>query len=523
MDILDNKDSKIGIVISTIDSPSTTKISFVGVNKEIHKGEYIQIKYKQGILIGLVIDVVKTNRYFENNDSVKEFENNNIDIKDQFPVSDWEFLEGVVKPLGVFNEGMFLRSTYPVSPGQEVYLADINILKKFLHLKEDGIFLGNIQNPSLEVKFDINRLLQKHLAILAQSGAGKSYLTSVLLEELLSRPEEKGGVATILFDTHGEYSHFSEVLSSSNNSNNLNYKDYSFKTKKINSKDIKIGCSSLSAEFYYSLLPNLSHAQKRELSKIISKLQEDKKHGAGPFDLKDIIKEINSSDIKENISSILISALYELDSYKLFGKIDFPSIFDIVSLNNLTIIDISKEINKKKKQIILYYFAHKLFYARVNSNVIVPPFLLVVEEAHQFAPESASRDKALAKGILETIAREGRKFGACICLISQRPVHLSTTVLSQANTHIILRITNPYDLNHIAQSSEGLDQKSMDMITSLRVGEALIVGEASSYPVFFKVRKKNSIDSCLDVTLSSLSKSYLDFKMSKDKDVSAFI
>ena len=516
--VLSTNKSKIGIVISTIDSPSTTKISFVGINKQIHKGEYIQIKYEQGILIGLVVDVVKTNRYFENNDSVKEFENNNVDIKDQFPVSDWEFLEGIVKPLGVFSEGMFLRSTFPVSPGSEVYLAESFLLRKFLHLEDGGINLGKVENPPMTVDFNLNRLLQKHLAILAQSGAGKSYLTSVLLEELLSRPEEKCGVANILFDTHGEYSHFTDPVT------DFEHKDYSSRTRKINSKDIKIGCSSLAPEFYFSLLPNLSHAQKRELTKIITKLQEDKKHGAGPFDLKDIIREVqNSDEIKENVASILISALYELDSYKLFGKIDTPSIFDVIDINNLTIKDITKEINKKKKQILLYYFAHKLFYARVNNNSLVPPFLLVVEEAHQFAPESTSRDRALAKGILETIAREGRKFGACVCLISQRPVHLSTTVLSQANTHIILRITNPYDLNHIAQSSEGLDQKSMDMITSLRVGEALVVGEASSYPVFFKVRKKNSVDSHLDVTLTGLSKSFVDSKKSKENDVSSFI
>ena len=175
-----------------------------------------------------------------------------------------------------------------------------------------------------------------------------------------------------------------------------------------------------------------------------------------------------------------------------------------MSPGKLTIIDLSREIDKKKKQIILYYFANKLFRARMEHNS-VPPFTLVVEEAHQYAPEMASRENALAKNILETIAREGRKFGASVWLISQRPVKLSTTILSQANTHIILRITNPYDLKHIGESSEGLDQNSINMITSLRVGEALIVGEASSYPVFFKVRKRKSQESHLDVSLSGLA------------------
>jgi uncharacterized protein len=153
----------------------------------------------------------------------------------------------------------------------------------------------------------------------------------------------------------------------------------------------------------------------------------------------------------------------------------------------------------------------------------VPPCLLVVEEAHQFAPETATKENSLSKNILERIAREGRKFGCCVCLISQRPVRLSSTILSQANTHIILRITNPYDLKHIGQSSEGLDQKSTDMITSLKVGEALVVGEASSFPVFFSVRQKKSQDSHLSTTLSSLSKNYDLNKELQDNDLESFM
>ena len=511
------QEKELGIVISTEDSPSTSKISFVCINKVVHKGQYIQINYSQGKLIGLVVDVLKRNRYFENNESIKEFELNNINIFEQFPANEWEFLEGIIKPLGVLTtENRFARSTLPVSPGDKVEVCDKDVLSKFLHFKEDGLNLGEIENPSLQVTFDLDRLLQKHLAILAQSGAGKSYLTSVILEELLDRAEDKGRIAVVLVDTHGEYSNFSEPCK------NKDKKDYSTKTIKIRSNDIKIGVTGLSDHFLSNLLTILSAAQKRELSIAIKKLNEDKKHGAGPFDLKDIIKEIEASDIKDTISKPLINALYELTELNLFGKVDSPSVYDVVHPGKLTILDLSNEINQKKKQLILFYFAHKLFHGRVNREK-VPPFLLVVEEAHQFAPEMVQKDRALAKNILETIAREGRKFGACLCLISQRPVRLSTTVLSQANTHIILRITNPYDLKHIGESSEGLDSKSIEMITSLRVGEALVVGEASNYPVFFKVRQKKSQDSILDVTLSGLARSYETRKEEEKKDIESFL
>ena len=512
------KENELGIVVSTMDSPSTSKITFVCTNKKVHKGQYVQINYSQGNLIALVTDVSSQNRYFENNESVKEFENSDYNIEEQFPTSDWEFLIAHIKPLGVLSENdFFIRSTLPVSPGVKVLICDKKVLFKFLHLKENGFNLGQIEFPTLPVTFCMDRLLQKHLAILAQSGAGKSYLTSVMLEEMLDRSSQDGQIATLLFDVHGEYSHFSQPVKDSS------YKDYSSKTIKINSFEIKIGVSTLSLNFFSTLLPSLSSAQKRELGIVLKKLNEDKKNGLGPFDLKDIIKEIERQEINENVSKPLINALGELLDFNLFAKIDSPSIFDIVKPGKLTIIDLSREINLKKKQLILYYFAHKLFYSRINPTNNVPPFLLIVEEAHQFAPESASKDRAMAKSILETIAREGRKFGACLCLISQRPVKLSTTVLSQANTHIILRITNPYDLKHIGESSEGLDSKSVEMISSLRVGEALVVGEASSYPVFFKVRKKYSQDSHLDVSLSGLAKNFLQNTSKKDKDIDGFL
>ncbi|HRT02680.1 MAG TPA: ATP-binding protein [Candidatus Diapherotrites archaeon] len=510
---------ELGIVISTPDSPSTTKICFVCIDKPVHKGQYVQIKYIEGTLIGLVTDIIKINRYFENQDSIKEFENNSVNIFDQFPINEWEFLQAVVKPLGVFSQNnMFSKVTLPVSPGDRVYVAEPDVLSKFLHFKENGLNLGMLEFPKLDVKFDLDRLLQKHLAILAQSGAGKSYLTSVILEELLDRPKEQGRIAAVLIDVHGEYSHFSEPLGNKDKE----HVDYSSKTRKINCADIKIGCTGLTDGFFFSILPNLSNVQKRELSKVIKKLKDDTYHGAGPYGLEDIITEIKNSDIKENISRPLIDSIYELENYKLFGKIDQPSIFDVVQPGILTIIDFSKEINLKKKQIIVYYFAHSLFYGRMHGSG-VPPFLFIVEEAHQFAPETAKQEKAFAKPILETIAREGRKFGASLCLISQRPVRLSATILSQANTHIILRITNPNDLKHIGQSSEGLDQKSLDMINSLPVGEALVVGEASSYPVFFKVRQKKSQDSHLEVSLSGLARSFEEKEDKKNKDIESFM
>ncbi|MBN1940919.1 MAG: ATP-binding protein, partial [Candidatus Diapherotrites archaeon] len=165
--------------------------------------------------------------------------------------------------------------------------------------------------------------------------------------------------------------------------------------------------------------------------------------------------------------------------------------------------------------------SRRLFYDRRSKTI--PPFLLVLEEAHQLVPEKASEENALSRSIIRTIAREGRKFGASLCLVSQRPVQLDTTALSQCNTHIILRITNPYDLKHIGESSEGLDSRATDMITSLRVGEALIVGEATHYPLFFKVRLRKSAESRHEQTLEQSAIDFESASETSDSEAKEFL
>ena len=180
-----------------------------------------------------------------------------------------------------------------------------------------------------------------------------------------------------------------------------------------------------------------------------------------------------------------------------------------------------KNILQKKKQLIVAYFSEKLFSARRQMRV--PPFALLIEEAHNFIPESTAAEHALAKSTLRTIAREGRKFCASLILISQRPKRLDVTTLANCNTNIILRITNPNDLDHIKQSSEGVDSNSSSMISSLRVGEAMIMGEAVSAPTFFKVRERTSAPSKHETTLEESAKKFASDKEKQDDEIDAFL
>ena len=484
---------EIGTVISGMNSPSPSSVDFVVTKGVVHRGQFVELDYSEGKLVALVVDVFKTNRYFERAEAVKEFESSGRKLLESFPTGEWEYLVAQTRPLGIYVGNTTKRPTYPPSPGTKVKVAEAESLRKFLGLQEDGLHLGEVEYHSLPVKLNMSRLLKKHLAILAMSGAGKSVATKVIIEELLKRKTEQGRIGIVVMDAHGEYTSFAQPAKKGQT-------DYSSSTKIVKARDVKIGVPKLSLGLIASIISGLSVPQRRELEKILNKLRSEMKQGSGPFDLNAVKSEIfESDDTNEKTKSVLLSWIASLEELNLFAKTDMPSISDLVRPGQLTVVDLSDVVNVKKKQIIVSYFSQKLFNERMAKKV--PPFFLVIEEAHQFAPAITREESSISRRIIETIAREGRKFGASLCLISQRPVNLSTTALANCNTHLILRVTNPYDLKHIGESSEGIDAKSQDMITSLRVGEGLLVGEAVNYPVFFRIRKNESPDSVHEQTL----------------------
>ncbi len=494
-----------GTVVSTFEGPNTRRFSFViNPDAKVRRGQFVQINTEEGKLIGRVSDVLKTNRYFTHPESVREYESSGRGMAEIFPVNDWEYLIAEVNSVGVCSSGVFGESLVPPSPGMKVVEPENEILETLFGLNRAGIHLGTVSYHDLDAKLDMTRLLQKHLAILAISGAGKSYLASVLIEELLRRKPEEGQLAVIVIDTHGEYTSFAEDS------------NYAGKTRVFGSRDIRIGIPSLSTYQLKEYIPGISFAQLRELSKIMREMKGRK------YSLEDLVREIEGrKEISPKTKDPLLSGLYDLMGLGIFGMVDYPALDDMARQGGLTVIDLSDTANSRRKQIIVSYLAKKLFNARRDE--LIPPFIFMVEEAHNFAPEKMKREEALAKGIITTIAREGRKFNAGLCLVSQRPVQLSTTALSQCNTHIIMKVTNPYDLKHISESSEGLRSDVVGRISTLPVGSALIVGEAVNFPLFIKIRKRESKPSSKGKPLDRVAVEYFEKSKQKRKDAKSFM
>ena len=139
------------------------------------------------------------------------------------------------------------------------------------------------------------------------------------------------------------------------------------------------------------------------------------------------------------------------------------------------------------QELIVNRVATSLFEMRkINA---IPPMLMVVEEAHNYCPQQGT---SAASKIMRTIASEGRKFGLGMIIITQRAAKVDKNVLSQCNTQVILKITNPNDLKAVTSSVEGLTPGMTEEIQQLSVGIAIVTGGGISVPLFVQIRPRET-------------------------------
>jgi len=487
------------IIVDEDNTPNPSEFNFVLTKTEdefrLQKGMYVVVPTEEGQVIGSISELYKTNRYFSSPSAVRAYETSGKTLASIFPADRWEHIIAKTKTLGIITEIGIQRLLFPVSPGETVYVPDKDTLIDFLGLeKTNGLHIGKIDQHDLEVNLNLTRLLQKHAAILAISGAGKSYTVSVLLEELLSRKSEQGRVGIVLFDVHGEYVGFGDEKSPF-------YKDVNIFPGAL----VQFATPAISARQFAIYEPQITPAQSRELFRINGKFYKERIKQGQSYVIADIIAELEKDEqINQRSKEALIGWLYNLESTKLFGAAENPPLQEIIQPGKVTIFDLSDFTSIKLKQMIVCYILYRIFDMRKKNEI--PPTTVILEEAHQFTPE-ARQELAISKSIVETIAREGRKFFTSLVLVSQRPVKLSTTALSQCNTHIIMKLLNPYDLDFVGRSSEGIDRSTLNSITSLGVGEAIIVGNAVNHPIFIKVRTRK-IKTLETKSLEESAKSY---------------
>ena len=386
-----------------------------------------------------------------------------------------------------YRDKILKQLLVPLEPGIEVLRASDEFIKKTLGLEESktGAFIGCLNGyESVNVFLDLNKLLTKHVAVLAKSGSGKSYTVAVLVEEILEKE-----IPLLIIDPHGEYSSLKykndkdgerlEKFKVKARSYAENIQEYSSDIENNPSaKPLKLNAYNLSSSELVHLLPaRLSNSQ---LGLLYSGLRNMK----DKVDFQGLITELELEE--NNAKYTLINLIEFIQKLNLFSNSP-SSLQELILPGKCTIINL-KGVQSELQEVIVYKLLKDLFYARKKAEV--PPFFVILEEAHNYVPER-NFGEAKSSYIIRQISSEGRKFGLGLCLITQRPSRIDKSALSQCTTQIILKVTNPGDIKAIANSVEGLTGDTEKEIKNIPIGTAMITGIVD-LPLFVNVRPRKT-------------------------------
>lgn len=448
---------------------------------DLQKMDYVQVVHQShGWVLGQVSDMErKTDLTLDRAKKLSEGMDVEID----------EIVIAQISILGYRDERKLLQvPRSPFKAGDMVYRAKDQLIKEVIGLKENtptGAYLGKLFGYDINVEVDINAMVQKHVSILAKTGGGKSFLCGDLVEELM-----KHDVTVLILDPHGEYGAMRDVGSVMPGKRDFGIQPMGFKDKIMefatdttinkDAKPLKFTLANIDARDLLALTTiKNGKVYLNALRKAIDGLKAVKKD----YGLKEIIAMLESDEDANN--QTLIAELAYLNEVNIFAP-QGTKIDELIVTGKTTIINL-KGTPPDIQELIVTRLATAMFELRKLGKV--PPMMMIAEEAHNFCPQQGVTS---CSKIFRTIAAEGRKFGLGLTIISQRAAKIDKNVLSQCNTQMILKVTNPNDLKAIVSSVEGLQEGMDQEIQRLPIGVALIMGGNIQMPLFVEVRPRQS-------------------------------
>ncbi len=425
-----------------------------------------------------------------------------------------ELFEITVSTIGFFDEALndFVNPRIPPMPGQAVYLAPSEMLARVLSPKKRGergsAHIGSLltrEAGDVPVVLSVKDVVLTHLAILASTGAGKSYTASVLVEELM-RPENRSAVLVV--DPHGEYDTIQEIKQSEFKKQ-FSSDGYEPEVKILRPEKVKVRFDSLEFADICYLLQDLSEKMKHFLGTAYRTVRN--RFGAGGhYGFQDLMEAVaeqrygdQEGDRAGNASTIdalewrLENRFRAHSKNQIFSDSEHNLLTDLFMPGQCTVLQLV-DIAENEQQVIVATLLRRAMLARMathknevtdpTSERFLPyPIFALLEEAHRFAPAGQS---VVSTNVLKQILSEGRKFGVGVGLITQRPGKLDSDVLSQCMTQFIMRIVNPIDQETIAKTVEGAGRRMLDELPALTKGQLIVSGVAVNTPVMCQVRKR---------------------------------
>ena len=386
---------------------------------------------------------------------------------------------------------------YPM-PGHIVYATASEDMQQ-LYAADDRAFIdvGTVY-PTTDVRATIyvDAFLGKHFALLGSTGTGKSTSAALILHKICDMAPE-GHI--VMIDPHGEYSaafkqngalfdvsnlampywllnfqELCEVLITSEGSERQTDEDILSKCL-LTARSKSRVAENISKLTIDSPVPYLLSDLTTSISAEMGRL--DKATDTAPYmRLKSKIEEIKA----DPRYSFMFSGMMVADSMASF----LARIFRLPGDGKpISIIDVSG-VPSEITSVVVAVLSRMVFdYAIWSRSEVQRPILLVCEEAHRYIPSDRVTTGVAVRKILERIAKEGRKYGVSLGLITQRPSDLAEGVLSQCGTIIAMRLNNERDQAYVRSAMPEGARGFLDTIPSLRNRECIICGEGVTIPI----------------------------------------
>ena len=467
--------------------------------------------------------------------------------------------------------------------GDKVHLVTIEDLSIIYGGFDDrnSIVVGNISiSSNLDARIDLDKLTTRHCAILGSTGSGKSNAVGVLLKSIADKDYKSSRILVI--DPHGEYNSvlkdksivfkirankteselqipywalpFEELLTIfSGNILDAN-KDYlrteieklKVEAAKVNAIDIPVELITADTpipfsirQLWYNLdrFERLTFKQDRitpalikegNPEQLLSAEFEPPGIGASSPYLNNARKGLLTflDGMRLKLKDSTYSFLFNNFDYTpdLSGKVKC----DLADLlyswlggdKPITILDMSgipTEVMVSISGTLLKIIYDALFWGQeLSIGGKQQPLLVVLEEAHNYLKAG---EKSISSKTIQSIAKEGRKYGVGLVLVTQRPSELDDTVLSQCGTILALRMNNARDRGFIRSAMQDELQTLVDLLPSLRVGEGVISGEGVKMPSRIQFYKLSDAPKGADPKVSERWMVNADSTIEKYKDL----
>ncbi|EGJ39852.1 hypothetical protein HMPREF9380_1050 [Streptococcus sanguinis SK49] len=419
-------------------------------------------------------------------------------------------------------------NTYP-EINSPVFLADDDALYMIMNSLTNNQSHGKelkigkyASNQSVEAILDGNKFFQRHAAIVGSTGSGKSFSVANILEK--TNALEYSNI--IIFDLHGEYNELSyaKQIKIGDTANDLQIPLWFFNYEEIHSLFIESSEGTSSNQRAVVVKHILSKKKEYIDSKANFSSDIVTVDTPIPFSTKELKEYLENENIKEErtgetyksgekkgqektrqgqyyskLTNLITRLQTKMDDKKYGFVFNEQHTSDSKYLNrfiseimgrdnHIKVIDLS-EIPSDMLSIVIGIVTRLVydvqFWMTPKRNETRHPLAFICDEAHLYIPKDVTKLKAVEKKsleIFEKISKEGRKYGVSLVVVSQRPAELNSTIISQCNNIISLKITNDRDKTAVATMLTDSLVGLVETLPNLDVGECIVIGDAIKLP-----------------------------------------